>query len=467
MIHPFNESFLLGNDTGRTLYAHASGIPIFDYHNHLRAKDILEDMPFADLASLFLGDDHYKWRLTRANGAPERLVSGDASGYEKFLAYAKALPLAAGSPLPVWNRLELKRYFGIDAPLSGDTAKDIWDEAKDLMRGGSYTPRMLLARSNVASLITTDDPADELMFHAKLAEDSSFPVKVLPGFRPERAGEMWRGADWREYIETLSAAANIEIRDYPSLLDALGKRMDAFAALGCVCGDYSMERMPFARATEAQVGVIFKKALAGESVTEDETDRYLTELLLWLASNFARRGWVMELHIGPVRARNSRMTGLVGRDAGFDSMADYPLMRGLGGFLDALCEEGKLPKTILFNLNPKDGTAFAALAATFQDETFPSKIQYGPAWWMNDHRDGIRAQFATLTQQGLIGSFIGMASDSRSYLAFARHEYFRRILCDLLGEWIERGEYPYGEKEQHRLLEGICFDNAAAYFGIA
>ncbi len=196
MIHPFNESFLLGNDTGRTLYAHASRIPIFDYHNHLRAKDILEDVPFADLASLFLGDDHYKWRLTRANGAPERLVSGDASGYEKFLAYAKALPLAAGSPLPVWNRLELKRYFGIDAPLSGDTAKDIWDEAKDLMRGGSYTPRMLLARSNVASLITTDDPADELMFHAKLAEDSSFPVKVLPGFRPERAGEMWRGADW-------------------------------------------------------------------------------------------------------------------------------------------------------------------------------------------------------------------------------------------------------------------------------
>lgn len=466
MTPAFDESFLLGNDAARALYARASRIPIFDYHNHLNAKDILDNAPFHDLAALFLGDDHYKWRLTRANGAPERFVSGDACGYEKFLAYASALPLAAGSPLPVWNRLELWRYFGIDAPLSGESAKAIWDQAREMMRGGGFTPRALLARSNVKALVTTDDPADDLSYHARLAKDASFPVKVLPGFRPERAGEVWRGADWRKYIQTLSEAANVEIKDYPSLLGALEKRMAAFAALGCVCGDYSMERVPFARATEAQLDAIFKKALAAEPVSQDEADQYLTELLLWLASSFAKRGWVMELHIGPVRARNSRMTALVGRDAGFDAMADHTLMRDLGGFLDALCEGDKLPKTILFNLNPKDGAAFAALAATFQDESFPSKMQYGPAWWMNDHRDGIRAQLSALGQQGLLGRFIGMASDSRSYLAFARHEYFRRALCDLLGEWIERGEYPYGEQEQHRLVAGVCFDNAAAYFGL-
>lgn len=467
-MNPFlDEDFRLGNDAAKALYHDAaSKLPLFDYHTHLCAKDMLEDAPFTDPASLFLINDHYKWRLMRANGTPERFVTGGAPGYEKFCAFARTLPYAAGNPIYVWTHLELKRYFEIDVPLCADNADAIWRALEAQLRSGGCTPRALIARSNVHTLVTTDDPAEDLAYHAELAKDASFQTRVLPGFRPERAGEIWRGGEWKAYLETLGEAAGTEITSFSALTDALDKRMDDFMEHGCVLGDYSLGKMPFRRASEDELSRVFKRALSGFEVTCEEAEAYLTELLLWLAARFCERGWALLLRVGPLRAQNAAMSAKIGRDAGFDAMGDHAAVENIGRFLDALCSAGKLPKTMLFNLNPRDSAAFAAMAATYQDESFPSKIQLGPAWWMNDHFDGIRAQLITLAAQGLLGRFAGMASDGRSYLSFARHEYFRRVLCSLVGEWTEAGEYPQDEGMLEQLVRGICFDNARAYFHV-
>lgn len=461
----FGEDVLLRGDVARQLYFEvASKQPIVDYHNHLSAKEIFENKPAENITRLWLGADHYKWRLMRANGIPERFITGDASDAAKFLSYADTLPYAIGNPLYHWSHLELQRYFGIDTPLSGETAAQVWEQANERIAQGGFSPRELLLRANVAALCTTEDPADDLSWHLRLKNEAAFPVTVLPAFRPEKAGEIDRGSVWRDYLQALSRASDLTITSFSVLKQALARRMDAFAEAGCVASDFGVERFAYAPADEAQIEVIVARALAGESATAEETDQYRTALLLWLAGEYARRSWVMELHIGPVRAQNTRMTERCGRDAGFDSVSDHAVAKPLGAFLDAVNSSGQLPRSILFGLNPKDMPAMISLAGDFQNESYPGNLQFGAAWWFNDHRDGMLEQMRLLAAQGLFGRFLGMTTDSRSFLSFARHEYFRRILCDLVGGWVEDGEYPNDPALLERLIADLCGRNAARYF---
>ena len=346
------ESYLLESETARRLYfEHAAGEPVFDYHNHLSAKEIYENRPAENISQLWLAADHYKWRLMRANGVNEAYITGGATDKDKFLAFARTLPYAAGHPLYAWSHLELQRYFGISTPLTPGTADEIWEEANAAIARGGFTPRELLKKARVDALCTTEDPVDDLSYHAKLMADKTCRIRVLPAFRPEKAGEVWRGETYRAYLAKLSEAAGVEITSFAALKRALVVRMDAFAALGCRASDYGVERMPYLRADEETVEKIFARALSGETLTSADVERFLTEYLLWLAGEYTRRKWVMELHVGPVRARNARMTAAVGRDAGFDSVADHPLADAMGAFLDALDSAGTLPRMILFCLN--------------------------------------------------------------------------------------------------------------------
>ncbi len=464
---PFiDQDFLLNSDTARRLYHEiAAQEPIVDYHNHLSAKEIFENKPAEHIAQLWLGADHYKWRLMRANGVPERLITGDAPDYDKFCAFAETLPYAIGHPLYHWSHLELQRYFGIDTPLSGETAETVWRQANERIAAGGFTPRELLERMQVTSLCTTEDPADDLSWHKKLREEKDFSIAVLPAFRPEKAGEIWRGQVWRTYLTTLSAASGVEISSYAKLKDALLVRMEDFAAAGCVASDFGVERFPFFPATQREVEGIFSRALAGGAVSQTDTEKFQTSLLSWLAGEYKRLGWVMELHIGPVRARNARMTTVCGRDAGFDSVSDHPVAEKLAAYLDELNDADSLPKTILFGLNFKDHLALMSVAGDFQNESYPSNIQVGAAWWINDHRDGMVEQMRLMATQGLLGRFLGMTTDSRSFLSFTRHEYFRRVLCNLIGGWVEDGEYPNDPALLERLIIDLSGRNAKQYFG--
>lgn len=465
---PFmGEQYLLESEFARRLYHDfAAQQPIFDYHNHVSAKEIFEDKPAQNITQLWLGADHYKWRLMRANGISERFITGDATDHDKFVAFAETLPYAIGNPVYHWSHLELQRYFEIHTPLSGETAEAIWAQANERIAQGGFTPRELLRRANVTALCTTEDPADDLTYHARLKNDATFPIQILPAFRPEKAGEIWRGAAWREYLERLSKASGVAITSFATFKRALSGRMDAFAAHGCRASDYGTERMPFSRASERTVEAVFARGLSGEAISEEDVAQFQTELLLWLAEEYARRNWVMELHIGPVRAKNTRMTSLCGKDAGFDSVSDHAVSDPIGAFLDELNTNDCLPKTILFSLNHKDNLVLMSLAGDFQNERYPGYMQVGSAWWFNDHRDGIVEQMRLLSTQGLLGRSLGMTTDSRSFLSFARHDYFRRVLCNLIAGWVEAGEYPADPALLERLICDLSGKNAARYFGV-
>jgi len=465
---PFmRDQFLLESELASRLYHEfAARQPIFDYHNHLSAKEIFENNPAENIAQLWLSADHYKWRLMRANGVSERLITGSATDHDKFVAFAETLPYAIGNPVYHWSHLELQQYFEIDTPLSGNTADAVWAQANERIAQGGFSPRELLLRANVTALCTTEDPADDLSYHELLKTDATFQIQVLPAFRPEKAGEIWRGAAWREYLARLSEVSGVVITSFASLKRALCDRMDAFAALGCCASDFGIEKMPFLRAGEAAVEQIFARGLSGEAITDWDVAQFQTELLLWLAEEYARRNWVMELHVGPVRARNTHMTSLCGRDAGFDSVSDHAIADTLGAFLDELNSRDCLPKTILFSLNHKDNLALMSLAGNFQNERFPGYMQVGSAWWFNDHRDGMVEQMRLLATQGLLGRFLGMTTDSRSFLSFARHDYFRRVLCSLIAGWVEAGEFPNDPALLERLICDLCGRNAAQYFSI-
>lgn len=467
MIGFMGADFLLKQGTARALYRDiASRQPILDYHNHLSAKEIVENRPAENIAQLWLGADHYKWRLMRANGIPERFITGDATDHDKFVAFASTLPYAIGNPVYHWSHLELQRYFGIETPLSGDTAEEIWAQANKQIEQGGFSPRELLQRESVVALCTTEDPADTLLYHELLASDATLHTRVLPAFRPEKAGEIWRGETWRAYLKQLSNASGVAITSFSALQRALTKRMDAFAALGCRASDYGVEQMPYLRASEAAVEQVFARGMSDEALTKEDVAKFQTALLLWLAGEYARREWVMELHIGPARGRNSRMTARCGRDTGFDSVSDHAVVDPLGAFLDELNTRDCLPKTILFSLNHKDNLALMSLAGDFQNERYPGYMQIGSAWWFNDHRDGMLEQMRLLATQGLLGRFLGMTTDSRSFLSFARHDYFRRVLCSLIGDWVDAGEYPNDPVLLEQLIRDLCFRNAAQYFGI-
>jgi len=452
-----DEDFLLTTETARTLYHDtAAKQPIIDYHCHLDPQEIYEDRRFENITQVWLGGDHYKWRLMRSAGVRESRITGDASDRDKFQAWAEALGLAIGNPLYHWSHLELRTYFGYEGVLNGDTAEEVWTLCNEKLRGMSA--RQLILSSGVTALCTTDDPADSLEWHRKLAADESFPVRVLPSFRPDRALGIEK-PDYREYLVRLGA-----IGSFTELKEALADRLDHFASLGCRVSDHGMEAVPFAPASVAEVEEIFQKRLHGDPLTQREQERFKTALLLFLGREYHKRGLVMQLHFGVIRDNSRRVFRTLGADAGIDSIGDRVSIKALAAFLNALDESDELPKTILYSLDPNDNTAIETVMGAFQSDG--AKLQHGSAWWFNDHLDGMRAQLKSLAAEGYLAGFVGMLTDSRSFLSYARHGYFRRILCELIGSWVEDGEYPYDEKALRLIVEGVCFRNAERFFDL-
>jgi len=454
-----DRDFLLSTDTAKRLYHHvAADLPIIDYHCHLNPREIWEDRTFENITQVWLGADHYKWRLMRSAGVAERYITGDASDREKFQKWAETLSLAIGNPLYHWSHLELRNYFGYDGVLSGDTAEAVWNLCNEKLK--TLSARQLIEGSNVKALCTTDDPADSLEWHQKIAEDPSFEVKVLPSFRPDRALGIEK-EDYPEYLRRLG-----EIRSYAQLTEALKARLSFFVSLGCRVSDHGLDAVPFAPATDAQIEAIFQRRLRGEVPTETEARQFKTGLLLALGREYHRQGVVMQLHFGVIRDNSRRVFRALGPDAGVDSIGDAVSIRDLAAFLNALDETDELPRTILYSLNPNDNTAIETVMGAFQTREAVSKLQHGSAWWFNDHRRGMIDQMTSLAAEGYLAGFVGMLTDSRSLLSYARHEYFRRILCDLIGGWVEAGEYPNDDRALRTIVRGICFENAARFFAL-
>ncbi len=456
--------FLLGNEPAMKMFEAADKMPIFDWHCHLSPKEIYENAQPEDIAWLWLSGDHYKWRAMRSCGVDEKYITGDASGYEKFKAFAEIMPNLIGNPMYHWCHLELRRYFGINDILCAETADNIWNRANAAIKAGGFTPRELIKKSNVSHLCTTDDPADSLEYHVLLAkEDLGF--KVLPAFRPDKA----LGIDlpsWRPWVDAMEKCVGREIGGFESLCNALNERIEFFATLGCCASDHAFAYVPYETATAEELDGIFAKARDGAELSVAQADKFKTALLGFLAQRYAEKGWVMELHIGPMRNNNTLMFNRIGPDAGFDSIDDREIAGKLSRFLDSLAVKEKLPKTVLFTLNPKDNYVLGTMLGNFQNSDAESKIQFGSAWWFNDNIDGMREQMKALGNLGALGKFVGMVTDSRSFLSYPRHEYFRRIMCGLLGDMVEDGLYPYDEKAICKIAEDISYNNSAKYFGI-
>ena len=463
---PFmDKDFLLNNDTSRELFAAAEKMPIFDWHCHLSPKEIYENKTPQDIAELWLAGDHYKWRAMRSYGIDEKYITGDSSGYEKFMAWAKVMPSLIGNPLYHWTHLELQRYFDIYEPLSEKTAQSIWERANAKIAAGGFTPRELIEGSNVACLCTTDDAADSLEYHRLIAQDESFKCRVIPAFRPDKAlGIELDG--YRDWVKALENAAGRAVPGYRELKEVLSQRIELFASLGCRASDHAFTKVPYVRADDDELDRIYKKAVAGESLDAIEIDKYKTELMRFFAKEYARRGWGMEIHIGAQRNNNTRMFKALGPDTGFDSIADYEVAYNLSRLLDSLDLEGALPKTVLFTLNPKDNYVLGTMLGNFQSGEAASKIQFGSAWWFNDNLDGMREQMKALANLGVLAKFVGMVTDSRSFLSYPRHEYFRRILCGLIGDMVEDGLYPADMETLKGIVCDISYNNAKEYFGI-
>ena len=454
-----DRDFLLTSETARHLYHDiAADLPIIDYHCHLDPREIYEDRQFANITQVWLGGDHYKWRLMRWAGVDEKYITGSTSDREKFQKWAETLGLAIGHPLYHWSHLELRKYFGYEGFLNGDTAEEVWQLCNEKLK--TLSARKLIIGSNVKSLCTTDDPADTLEWHRKIAEDGSFGVKVLPSFRPDKA----LGIEKEDYANYLSRLG--EIGSFEQLVEALKEKLAFFVSLGCRVSDHGMESVPFAPATEAEVEAIFQKRLAGEIPTVQEQKQFKTALLLRLGREYRRLGVVMQLHFGVIRDNSRRVFRALGPDAGIDSIGDRPSIKDLAAFLNALDETDELPKTILYSLDPNDNAALVTVMGAFENGEAAGKVQHGSAWWFNDHKQGMIDQLKTLAADGYLASFVGMLTDSRSFLSYARHEYFRRILCELLGSWVENGEYPNDEKALRTIVEGICYQNAKNYFAL-
>ena len=452
-----DRDFLLSTETAKHLYHDfAEGMPIIDYHCHLDPKEIFEDRKFENITQLWLGGDHYKWRLMRSAGVGERFITGDATDREKFRKWAETVSLAIGSPLCHWSHLELRNYFGYDGVLNGDTAEEVWNLCSEKLQ--TLSARKLIEDSNVKALCTTDDPADSLEWHKKIAEDPSFGVKVLPSFRPDKAVSIEK-ADYLEYLKRLG-----EITSFSQLAEVLKERLAVFVSLGCRVSDHGLESVPYAPATEAEVEAIFQKRLHGELPTAQEAKQFKTALLLALGREYRRLGVVMQLHFGVIRDNAKRVFRALGPDAGVDSIGDAVSIRDLAAFLNALDETDELPKTILYSLNPNDNAAIVSVMGAFQTGEAASKVQHGSAWWFNDHRRGMIDQLTNLAAGGYLAGFVGMLTDSRSFLSYARHEYFRRILCDLIGTWVENGEYPNDDAALLTIVEGVCCHNAMRYY---
>jgi len=460
-----DKDFLLSTDMAKTLYhEYASKVPVLDYHCHINPQEIAEDRKFENITQVWLGGDHYKWRQMRSNGVEEKYITGDATDREKFQKWAETMPKLIGNPLYHWSHLELKTYFGYDGYLNGDTAEEVWNLCNAKLQDDSMTVRNIIKQSNVTLICTTDDPIDSLEWHKKIAADDTFDVQVLPAWRPDKATNIEK-PDFAEYIGKLSAASGIEIKDFASLKEAIKNRMEYFAANGCSVSDHGIEYVMYFPADDAKVDATFKKALAGEATSKEEQAEYKTAFLLFLAKEYNRMNWVMQLHYGCKRDNNADMYRKLGPDTGYDCINDYAPSAQMADFLNALSATNEVPKTILYSLNPNDNASIGTIIGCFQGPGIAGRIQQGSAWWFNDHKLGMTAQMTSLANLGCLGNFIGMLTDSRSFLSYTRHDYFRRIMCDLIGGWVENGEYPADMKSLKEIVEGISYYNAVKYFG--
>ncbi|MBR6558041.1 MAG: glucuronate isomerase [Clostridia bacterium] len=461
-----NDNFLLKNETARHLYReYAADMPIADYHCHINPREIYEDRRFDNITQIWLGGDHYKWRLIRSNGACEDEITGDADPLVKFRHFARMLTKAIGNPMYHWTHLELKRYFDYDGILSEDTADEVYALCNEKLRGDDMTVRSLIKKSNVRMIGTTDDPIDSLEWHIKLRDDKNFDVAVLPSFRPDKAVNIEK-AGFTEYIEKLSAVSGIEIKTVCDVKRALLSRLDFFCELGCRATDHGLDYVVYSPADEDEVEKIFATVMSGGKVSQADADKYKTSVMLFLGREYAKKGIVLQLHYGAQRNTNTKMFERLGPDTGFDCISVRDCGENITGFLNALDTDGLLPKTILYSLNPQDNEMLGTILGCFQGNEIAGKIQHGSAWWFSDTKSGMEAQIKSLANLSLLGNFIGMLTDSRSFLSYTRHEYFRRILCNIIGEWVEDGEYPNDEKALSSIIRDICFNNAEKYFSL-
>ncbi len=459
-----DKDFLLSNETAKTLYHDFSAkMPVIDYHCHVSPKEIFEDKHFENISQVWLSGDHYKWRIMRSNGVDEFYITGGASDREKFQKFAEALPKTIGNPMYHWCHLELKKYFGYEGILNGETAEEVWNLTKEKLSSEDMGVRGLIEKSNVAFIGTTDDPADSLEWHEKIAADNSFRTVVAPSFRPDKALNIDKSG-WKEYIASLSAVSGIEINDLKSLEKALGKRIEYFDSHGCKASDHGLDHMIYAEASDEKIDEIIACVLSENKVSAEEAAMLKTALLVFCAKEYVRRGWVMQLHYNCLRNPNSKMFEKLGPDTGFDCIGPENGSFALASLLDRLNSENALPKTVLYSLDSGDNAFLDTLIGSFQGTEVPGKLQHGSAWWFNDNKQGMRDQLISLANLSMLGNFIGMLTDSRSFLSYTRHEYFRRILCGLIGEWVENGEYPGDIETLGKLVEDISYNNAARYF---
>lgn len=460
-----DENFLLSNQTAERLYHdYAKVMPIIDYHCHLSPQEIYENKTYRNITEVWLGGDHYKWRAMRSNGVPESHVTGDAPDYEKFLAYAKTCSIAIGNPLYHWSHLELQRFFGIYDLLNEKNAPAIWEKVNAQLTGEGFGARDLIVKSNVKVVCTTDDPIDSLEYHLKLKEDPTFPVAILPSFRPDKGLEINR-ATFLPWISKLAEVSGIAIHTYDDLLNALESRVEFFNEVGCLVSDHALDFVPYAETSREEAGYVFAKALQGNAVSLEDELKYKTYTLAFLGKLYAEKGWAMQYHINAGRNNNTVMFNKLGPDTGYDSINDSNISFALGKLLDTIAQGGELPKTILYSLHPKDNPVIGTIIGAFQGGGTAGKIQMGSAWWFLDTKEGMIAQMKSLADLGLLSRFVGMLTDSRSFLSYTRHEYFRRILCNLLGEWVENGEFPNDLELLGGIVQDICFNNAKNYFG--
>ena len=446
-----NDNFMLKTETARKLYAAVKDLPIIDYHCHLSPKMIAENYKFRNAFDLFLGGDHYKWRQMRTNGVDEEYITGGADEYEKFKAFARTVPYLIGNPLYHWTHLELKRYFDIDETLNEESCERIWNRVNECLAKDEYSAQNLIKRSNVAIICTTDDPLDTLEYHEQL---KNFETKILPTFRPDKAVEIGKET-FIPYIEQTG------VKTYNELVDWMRARIQYFHDHGCRLSDHALEYVPFGI---GDAEAAFNKRMAGETLTNEEIDAFKTAMLTVCAEEYTRLGWAMQLHIGALRNNNRRMYEKLGADVGFDSINDLCIAENLSKFMDSLEYRDVLPKTILYTLNPKDNYVLGTMLGNFQKAPVAGKIQFGSGWWFNDQRDGMENQMQSLANLGMLARFVGMLTDSRSFVSYPRHEYFRRILCNLIGKWVDEGEYPADMDTLTEIVSGICYHNALRYF---
>jgi glucuronate isomerase len=461
-----HDDFLLSNASARRLYHEfAKDEPLLDYHNHLPPKDIAEDRQFQNLFEIWLEGDHYKWRAMRSNGVPEDLVTGKGSPRDKFMAWAETVPHTLRNPLYHWTHLELKRYFGIDSLLSPATAGEIWEQTEAALASPSMSARNLLRTHKVKALCTTDDPADPLTWHERCAADG-LEVGVYPTFRPDKSYAVHQPEAWNVWCLRLSAASGVDVRSYASLLEALEKRHAAFHAIGGRLSDHGLNVAHAHPVSDSAAEAIFAKARSGQAATAEEQDQFASNIMLHVGRLNAQRGWTMQLHLGPIRNNNTRLARLVGADVGVDSIGDWPQAEPLSRYLDLLDTENSLPKTVLYNVNPAQNYVFGTMIGNFMDGSTPGKMQFGSGWWFLDQKEGMEWQINALSNLGLLSRFIGMLTDSRSFMSFPRHEYFRRTLCNLLGKDMESGEIPPDFDMVGTMVKNICYKNALDYLGL-